>query len=225
MRRMTEEEKRKVCGVAAIMAALALVAAIAATAACSAGVEPTHVVAGSESAEAVAGEAEDAVLAEESSETEAAQSETTEAAGGAAAAENGSQAQTEGGPSPAPAAGSTAEAGSNVVPAAAESASATNGPAEEPAGRWVEETQRVWVVDQEAWSEQLPAYETRERSICNICGADITGATSPHNKQHMLAGEGSGYHSEVQQVQVGTRTVTHDEVGHWETVVTGGHWE
>lgn len=118
-----------------------------------------------------------------------------------------------------------AEAGSNATPVTTETAGTTNEAEAEPARRWVEETRRVWIVDQEAWSEQLPVYEMRERSICSICGGDITGATFPHNKQHILAGEGSGYHSEVQQVQVGTRTVTHDEVGHWETVVTGGHWE
>lgn len=58
-----------------------------------------------------------------------------------------------------------------------------------------------------------------------ICGADITGSTSAHNKAHMLAGEGSGYHNDVRQVQVGTETISHPEEGHWETKVVGGHWE
>lgn len=91
--------------------------------------------------------------------------------------------------------------------------------------RWVEDTEQIWVVDRAAWTETKPVYETRERSICNICGADITGNTAAHNKAHMLAGEGSGYHSEVQQVQVGTETINHPEEGHWETKVVGGHWE
>lgn len=91
--------------------------------------------------------------------------------------------------------------------------------------RWVEETVQVWVVDSPAWEEQTPVYDSRELSICNICGADITGNTAAHGKEHMLAGEGSGHHSEVRQVLVGYNTVQHGETGHYETVVTGGHWE
>lgn len=94
-----------------------------------------------------------------------------------------------------------------------------------PQRKWVEDTQNVWVVDRAAWTEQKPIYETRERSICNVCGADITGNTSAHNKAHMMAGEGSGYHSDVQTVQVGTEAISHPEQGHWETKVVGGHWE
>lgn len=90
---------------------------------------------------------------------------------------------------------------------------------------WVEDTERTWVVDRAAWVETIPVYESVERSVCNICGADITGSTSEHNKRHMLAGEGSGYHSEVRWVQVGEEAVEHPEEGHWETVVVGGHWE
>lgn len=35
-----------------------------------------------------------------------------------------------------------------------------------------------------------------ERSICNLCGQDITGITTEHNKQHALNGESGGYHME-----------------------------
>lgn len=90
---------------------------------------------------------------------------------------------------------------------------------------WVEEIERIWVVDKAAWVETIPIYESLERSICNICGADITGNTSAHNKQHMLNGEGSGYHSEIQRVQTGERSIEHPEEGHWENAVIGGHWE
>ncbi len=41
----------------------------------------------------------------------------------------------------------------------------------------------------------------------------------------MLAGEGSGHHSEVRQVLVGYDIIEHAEQGHYETVVTGGCWE
>lgn len=81
---------------------------------------------------------------------------------------------------------------------------------------WVEDAEKVWVVDKEAWTEVIPVYENVEKSICNICGADITGNTSAHNKQHMLAGEGSGYHGEIQRIKVGERVIDHPEEGHWE---------
>ena len=90
---------------------------------------------------------------------------------------------------------------------------------------WVEDTERVWVVDREAWTESVPVYSTVEVSICNICGTDITGNTSAHAKEHMKAGEGSGHHSETRQIITGYNTVNHEEEGHWETRVVGGHWE
>lgn len=94
-----------------------------------------------------------------------------------------------------------------------------------PQKKWVEETKQVWVEDRAAWTEQVPTYSTREVSICNVCGADITGNTSAHSKAHMLAGEGSGHHSEVRQTVTGYNTVNHPAEGHYETRVIGGHWE
>lgn len=90
---------------------------------------------------------------------------------------------------------------------------------------WVEETERVWVVDREAWTESVPIYGTIEISVCNICGTDITGNTSAHAKEHMKAGEGSGHHSEVRREITGYNIVSHKEEGHWETKIIGGHWE
>lgn len=90
---------------------------------------------------------------------------------------------------------------------------------------WVEDTERVWVVDKEAWTESVPVYSTVEVSICNICGIDITGNTSAHAKEHMKAGEGSGHHSETRQKITSYNTVNHKEEGHWETRVVGGHWK
>ena len=43
----------------------------------------------------------------------------------------------------------------------------------------------------------------QERSICNVCGADVTGNTVAHAKQHALAGEGGGDHSEWISVPTG----------------------
>lgn len=83
----------------------------------------------------------------------------------------------------------------------------------EPERHWVEETEDVWVQDTAAWSEQVPVYATVEVSICNVCGADITGNTAAHAKAHMLAGEGSGHHSETRQTIIGYETVEHAATG------------
>lgn len=89
----------------------------------------------------------------------------------------------------------------------------------------MEETERVWVVDKEAWTESILIYSAVGVSICNICGTDITGNTSAHAKEHMKAGEGSGHHSEVRREITGYNTVSHKEEGHWVIRVTGGRWE
>lgn len=104
------------------------------------------------------------------------------------------------------------------------SSSSVSAPAQSmPQKKWIENTERVWVVDRAAWTESIPVYKTIEVSICNICGADITGNTSAHAKAHMKAGEGSGHHSEVRQEISGYDTVNHEEEGRWETRVVGGH--
>ena len=95
----------------------------------------------------------------------------------------------------------------------------------EPQKHWVEDTEPVWVEDTAAWTEQEPIYATREVSICNICNTDVTGNATAHGKAHMLAGEGSGHHSEVRQTITGYNTIQHEATGHWETRVVGGHWE
>ena len=90
---------------------------------------------------------------------------------------------------------------------------------------WVVDYEDVWVEDSPEWDESVPVHGYTEVSICNICGADITGNTAAHGKQHMLAGEGSGHHSEVRDTVVGYETVHHGAEGHWERVESGGHWE
>lgn len=64
-------------------------------------------------------------------------------------------------------------------------------------------------VIKEAWTESVPIYENKIRSICNTCGADITGFASEHAKQHVLNGENGAHHTEVVQVQTGTNTINH----------------
>lgn len=123
--------------------------------------------------------------------------------------------------------------------AAAEPASAPAAPAPAPAPEPkqpahvhsydipVYETEQVYVVDQEAWTETVsePVYDVVERSICSVCGADVTGNPAGHAKDHAMAGEGGGHYSDWQQVQVGTNTytVSHPEQGHYESrsVVSG----
>ena len=90
---------------------------------------------------------------------------------------------------------------------------------------WVVDYEDVWVEDSPEWDESVPIHGYMEVSICNICGADITGNTAAHGKQHMLAGEGSGHHSEVRDTVVGYEAVHHGAEGHWERVESGGHWE
>ena len=90
---------------------------------------------------------------------------------------------------------------------------------------WVVDYEDVWVEDSPAWDESVPVHGYTEVSVCNVCGADITGNTAAHGKQHMLAGEGSGHHSEVRDTVVGYETVHHGAEGHWERVESGGHWE
>ena len=78
------------------------------------------------------------------------------------------------------------------------------------------ETQ-VKVVDKKAYTYEEPIYEKQDRTICKVCGADITDNCSEHNKQHALNGEPVSYHNVWVNVQVGTKTVTVPEKSHYET--------
>ena len=65
------------------------------------------------------------------------------------------------------------------------------------------------ILVQAAYDEQVPITETKEFSICNQCGADITGRYI----EHFEANDGcSGYHSEWREVVTGYKTVHHDAV-------------
>lgn len=106
------------------------------------------------------------------------------------------------------------------------SGSAGNTPSQEtPSKTWVVDYTQVWVEDAAAYDEQLPVYSQTEVSICNICGAEITGVEAAHGKTHMLAGEGSGHHTEARSIIVGYSIVHHDATGHCKIVESGGHWE
>lgn len=66
------------------------------------------------------------------------------------------------------------------------------------------------VVVQAAWDEQVPVYEEKARTICNQCGADITGDIDTHMKANLETCW--GYHIEYIQVKTGTQTIHHDAV-------------
>lgn len=69
------------------------------------------------------------------------------------------------------------------------------------------------VLVQAAYDEQVPITEMQEYSICNDCGADITGNTYEHVKDHMINDTGNGgYHTEWRETVVGYNTVHHDAV-------------
>lgn len=69
------------------------------------------------------------------------------------------------------------------------------------------------VLVQAAYDEQVPITEMQEFSICNQCGADITGNTTAHMKSSYLnGGNCSGYHSEWREVVTGYKTVHHEAV-------------
>ena len=69
------------------------------------------------------------------------------------------------------------------------------------------------VLVQAAYDEQVPVTEMKAYSICNDCGADITGNTSAHVKNHVMIGDDKGgYYTEWRETVVGYNTVHHDAV-------------
>ena len=69
------------------------------------------------------------------------------------------------------------------------------------------------VLVQAAYDEQVPITEMKEFSICNQCGADITGDPWGHLEQSAVnGGNCGGYHSEWREVVTGYNTIHHDAV-------------
>ena len=68
------------------------------------------------------------------------------------------------------------------------------------------------VLVQAAYDEQIPVTEMKAYSICNQCGADITGFAVSHNDQHLSNYEPGGYHTEWRETVVGYKTVHRDAV-------------
>ena len=77
---------------------------------------------------------------------------------------------------------------------------------------WVAQYKTV-NVPEKGHNEQVPITEMKAYSICNACGADITGNTYEHVKDHMINDTGNGgYHTEWRETVVGYNTVHHDAV-------------
>lgn len=69
------------------------------------------------------------------------------------------------------------------------------------------------VLVQAAYDEQVPITEMKAYSICSTCGADITGNTSAHVKNHvMISDDKGGYYTKRRETVVGYNTVHHDAV-------------
>lgn len=58
-----------------------------------------------------------------------------------------------------------------------------------------------------AWTETITEEVYDPWDCCNVCGADCTADPSGHMKQHALAGEGGGHHTEYYKMV--TRTEEH----------------
>lgn len=80
------------------------------------------------------------------------------------------------------------------------------------------------VLVKEAWTEEVPIYETVAVEICNTCGADITGNTSAHLKEHMLKGENGSRRTEYVQKQTGVEQIQHAAVYEKKWVVDKKAW-
>ena len=112
--------------------------------------------------------------------------------------------------------------GSSSKPSNNNSSNSNNSKPAEHTHNWVAQYKTVNVPEkghneqvlvQAAYDEQVPITEMQEFSICNQCGADITGNTTAHMKNSYLnGGNCSGYHSEWREVVTGNKTVHHDAV-------------
>lgn len=107
--------------------------------------------------------------------------------------------------------------GSSSKPSNNNSSNSNNSKPAEHTHNWVAQYKTVSVPEkghneqvlvQAAYDEQVPVTEMKEFSICNNCGADITGFAS----EHILNGTCRRYHSELREVVTGYNTIHHDAV-------------
>ena len=82
-------------------------------------------------------------------------------------------------------------------------------------------TEQVWVVDEEGYTWQKPIVEGQWRTICNICGADITEDVTGHDKTyHLPYGDDFSYSDKWIEQITGYETIKVPEKGHYETKTT-----
>lgn len=112
--------------------------------------------------------------------------------------------------------------GSSSKPSNNNSSNSNNSKPTEHTHNWVAQYKTVNVPEQghneqvlvqAAYDEQVPVTEMKAYSICSTCGADITGNTSAHVKNHVMIGDDKGgYYTEWRETVVGYNTVHHDAV-------------
>lgn len=112
--------------------------------------------------------------------------------------------------------------GSSSKPSNNNSSNSSNSKPAEHTHNWVAQYKTVNVPEkghneqvlvQAAYDEQVPVTEMKAYSICSTCGADITGNTSAHVKNHVMIGDDKGgYYTEWRETVVGYNTVHHDAV-------------
>lgn len=91
--------------------------------------------------------------------------------------------------------------GSSSKPSNNNSSNSNNSKPAEHTHNWVAQYKTVNVPEkghneqvlvQAAYDEQVPITEMKAYSICSTCGADITGNTSAHVKNHVMIGDDKG---------------------------------
>lgn len=112
--------------------------------------------------------------------------------------------------------------GSSLKPSNNNSSNSSSSKPAEHTHNWVAQYKTVNVPEkghneqvlvQAAYDEQVPVTEMKAYSICSTCGADITGNTSAHVKNHVMIGDDKGgYYTEWRETVVGYNTVHHDAV-------------
>lgn len=112
--------------------------------------------------------------------------------------------------------------GSSSKPSNNNSSNSNNSKPAEHTHNWVAQYKTVNVPEQghneqvlvqAAYDEQVPITEMKAYSICSTCGADITGNTSAHVKNHVMIGDDKGGdYTEWRETVVGYNTVHHDAV-------------
>lgn len=141
---------------------------------------------------------------------------------------NGSSGSTN---KPASNSGSSSSSQSKPSSGSGSSSSSKPAPATQPATKdphegktWHDaeyKTEKVWVVDEEGYTWQKPIVEGQWRTICNICGADITEDVTGHDKTyHLPYGDDFSYSDKWIEQITGYETITVPEKGHYETKTT-----